>query len=174
MKRRRFLVTGLTLLAGGYVAGRFAAEHQLSQFAEQNMAAQLLALRGRAITANGAWSPAQIFAHLAQSIEYSLDGYPQAKPAWFQQTVGATAFSAFAAAGAMTHNLAEPIPGAPPLLDEADVSVALERLLAALQRFDAHAGSLAPHFAYGALDKRQYRAAHLMHIRNHWQELQLG
>ena len=174
MRRRRFLITGLTLLAGGYVASRFAGEYQLSQFAEQDMTAQLLALRGRTIRATGAWPPAQIFAHLAQSIEYSLDGYPEAKPAWFQHTIGASAFSAFAAAGAMTHNLAEAIPGAPSLTGEADVDAALMRLLAALQRFDAHTGNLAPHFAYGALDKRQYRAAHLMHIRNHWQELQIG
>ena len=40
----------------------------------------------------------------------------------------------------------------------------------ALRAFEAHAGPLAPHFAYGALDKPSYARAHLMHLANHWQE----
>jgi hypothetical protein len=30
---------------------------------------------------------------------------------------------------------------------------------------------LAPHFAYGALDRAQYTAAHVMHINNHLTEI---
>ncbi|HZT56441.1 MAG TPA: DUF1569 domain-containing protein, partial [Burkholderiaceae bacterium] len=47
---------------------------------------------------------------------------------------------------------------------------ALERAIAALRAFDAHAGALQPHFAYGALDKPAYTRAHLMHLANHWNE----
>ena len=39
------------------------------------------------------------------------------------------------------------------------------------QMLEAHTGPLAPHFAYGALDKTQYTRAHLMHLANHWTEL---
>ncbi len=171
MNRRRFLLGSVTVLVGGYVAGRLAGEWHISQFSVESVELRLRALLGKPLMSFGAWQPAQIFSHLAQSIEYSMEGYPQSKPAWFQHSAGTLAFTAFGAAGAMTHNLSEPIPGAPDLHDVRNTDFELNRLLAALQRFEAHSGDLAAHFAYGALDKRQYRAAHLMHIENHLSEL---
>ena len=171
MNRRRFLLAGAAAVAGSYAVGHVLAERQLTAFAEFDMVAHLQTLQGRPLRHHGLWTPAQIFAHLAQSIEFSLTGYPAAKPRWFQYVVGATAFSAFAVAGVMRHNLAEPIPGAPTLGAVGDADTALQRLIAALQAFDRHDTALAPHFAYGVLDKRQYRAAHLMHIQNHLTEL---
>ena len=41
------------------------------------------------------WPLPQLLEHAAQSIEYSLNGFPQMKPAWFQYTAGAAAFAAF-------------------------------------------------------------------------------
>lgn len=117
----------------------------------------------------GTWSPAQVLEHAAQSIDNSIDGYPQPKSALFQSTVGSAAFAVFDARGRMSHGLAEPIPGAPALVLAFEPS--RERLLASIARFQAHAGALAPHFAYGALDKPQYTRAHLMHLANHWSEL---
>jgi hypothetical protein len=122
----------------------------------------------------GAFSLPQMLSHLAQSIEYSMRGFAQAKSAFFQHTVGAAAFAVFQARGAMTHGLDEPIPGAPDLAAEASaqsLDAAKARLLAALREFDAYAGALAPHFAYGALGKAEYARAHLMHMANHWTEL---
>jgi len=52
-----------------------------------------------------------------------------------------------------------------------DVRRSGDRLAASLRAFDAHTGALAPHFAYGALDKPDYLRAHLMHLANHWQEM---
>jgi len=117
----------------------------------------------------GRWSLAQMLDHAAQSVEYSLTGYPQMKSSLFRNTVGSAAFAWFDARGAMTHGLDEPIPGAPPLRDE--LPAAIERLVGALRRFEAHSGALQPHFAYGALDKPQYTRAHLMHLANHWSEV---
>ena len=171
MNRRRFLWTSATLLTGTVVAGKLAQVWHVQDVAEQDVLAQLRAMQGRVWHSSGAWTPAQVFAHLAQSIEFSLDGYPEAKPAWFQHSAGTLAYSAFAAAGAMRHNLAEPIPGAPSLLGEMDTEASLERLISAWQQFEQHTGALAPHFAYGALDHRQYRLAHWLHLRNHLQEL---
>lgn len=171
MNRRRFLLAGAAAVAGSYAIGHVLSERHLDAFADFDMVAHLHTLKARPLSQRGIWTPAQIFAHLAQSIEFSLTGYPQSKPRWFQYAVGATAFSAFSAAGAMRHNLAEPIPGAPALDSVTDADAALARLLAALQAFDQHDAALAPHFAYGALDKRQYRAAHLMHIQNHLTEI---
>ena len=67
-------------------------------------------------------------------------------------------------------DLAEPIPGAPAIAQGQPLGPAIDRASAALRAFDAHAGALQPHFAYGALDKAAYTRAHLMHLANHWTE----
>lgn len=119
---------------------------------------------------DGAWSLPQVLVHLAQSVEYSMDGYPELKPALFRAAVGRVAFAVFESRGAMGHSLSEPIPGAPSVDPAVALDVARQRLAGALQRFEAHTGALAPHFAYGELDKSRYTRAHLMHVANHWSE----
>lgn len=60
------------------------------------------------------------------------------------------------------------VAGAPALPDAAaDPQAALARLRAALAAFIAFEGALAPHFAYGALDKQEYALAHALHVRDH-------
>ncbi|MDH4059861.1 MAG: DUF1569 domain-containing protein [Aquincola sp.] len=119
----------------------------------------------------GAWNLSQMLQHVAQSIEYSIDSYPEKKSGMFRATVGAAAFTVFDLRGVMGHALDEPIPGAPALDRDAPLPAAIRRALAALRRFESYEGVLAPHFAYGALDKAQYTRAHLMHLANHWTEV---
>ncbi len=114
-----------------------------------------------------AWNWSETLVHCAQSIEFSLQGFPAPKSALFQNTLGAAAFTLFAQRGRMSHNLAEPIPGAPALDAAAEAQAALARLRRAAQDFAAHTGPLQPHFAYGALNKAQYEQAHAMHLANH-------
>lgn len=128
-------------------------------------------LRTRAPRMGGAWDLPHVLHHAAQSIEFSLGGFPELKPAWFRASVGSYAFALFNARGQMTHALDEPIPGAPALAQGQPLEPAIDRALAALQAFERHAGTLAPHFAYGALDKPAYTRAHLMHLANHWQNV---
>jgi hypothetical protein len=120
---------------------------------------------------NGAFSLAQMLNHAAQSVEFSLRGFPELKSAAFRRTVGAAAFALFDARGTMSHSLSEPIPGAPPLLATQALDQGILRFTQALREFDANTQPLAPHFAYGALDKAQFTRAHLMHLANHWTEL---
>lgn len=120
-----------------------------------------------ALVSQAAWTWPQTLDHCAQSIEYSLSGFPQPKSALFQRTLGAAAFSVFAWRGRMTHDLAEPIPGAPPL-GASDGAVALARLRNAVQAFQASTAPLQPHFAYGVLSKAEYDHAHAMHLANHF------
>jgi Protein of unknown function (DUF1569) len=120
----------------------------------------------------GAWTLAQMLNHAAQSIDYSIDGFPEMKSALFRKAVGGVAFAVFQARGKMGHTLNEPIPGAPALDAQAPLEPAIARALAALRRFEAYSGALAPHFAYGELDKAQYTRAHLMHLANHWTEVE--
>lgn len=119
------------------------------------------------------WPLAQVLEHCAQSVEYSLDGFPQPRSALFQDSAGQLAFAAFNRRGAMRHGLTEPIPGAPPLA-ATDLAAAAQRLLAAFDRFERHDAPLRPHFAYGALDRAQYTRAHLLHLANHAQRIALA
>lgn len=121
--------------------------------------------------ATGAWPLSSVLDHLAQSIEMSLDGFPQPRSELFQKTVGSAAFTVFKWRGRMNHGLAEPIPGAPGLTAGAEWRPAALRLRRAIERFDAHGGPLMPHFAYGALPKGDYALAHTLHIANHQDEI---
>jgi hypothetical protein len=115
-----------------------------------------------------AWNWVQTLNHCAQSIEYSMSGYPEAKSALFQRTVGAAAFEVFRWRGRMTHNLGEPIPGAPVLDAGGDAAASLQRLVDAIEAFKTWSGPLKPHFAYGELSKGEYEQAHAMHLANHF------
>jgi hypothetical protein len=121
-----------------------------------------------ALSAQTPWNWGQTLVHLAQSIEYSMVGFPEAKSALFQRTVGAAAFGVFAWRGRMSHPLDDPIPGAPALAADTDVSAALTRLHTAVLVFHAHNGPLKPHFAYGALSKAEYEQGHAMHLAGHF------
>jgi hypothetical protein len=121
---------------------------------------------------SGAWDLPHVLHHVAQSIEYSMSAFPQPKPAWFQATLGSYAFALFNARGQMSHGLDEPIPGAPAIAQGQPLAPAVDHAMAALQAFERHSGALAPHFAYGSLDKAAYARAHLMHLANHWRALQ--
>jgi hypothetical protein len=126
------------------------------------------------VKTTGAWPLSSILEHCAQSIEMSLDGFPLSKGALFQKTAGRAAFGLFSLRGRMSHGLDAAIPGAPAVAAGADWRPAAQRLRAAIARFDAHSGALAPHFAYGALTKPQYELAHCLHIANHREEIALG
>ncbi len=119
----------------------------------------------------GVWDMQQVLHHTAQSIEYSIGGFPEPKPAWFRATLGSYAFALFNARGQMSHTLSEPIPGAPDIAPGQPLAPAIEHAISALQAFERHSGALAPHFAYGVLSKADYSRAHLMHLANHWAEL---
>ncbi len=71
----------------------------------------------------------------------------------------------------MKHNLAEPIAGAPAIEVAGDTSEALARLRKALTDFENFNGTLAPHFAYGALSKDDFALAHALHFSNHLDEI---
>ncbi len=127
--------------------------------------------KAKSVKAVGAWPLSSVLDHLAQSIEMSIDGYPQPKSALFQSTAGTAAFAFFKWRGHMSHGLDEPIPGAPALVAGADWKPSAIRLRGAITRFNGHSGALRPHFAYGALDKPTFTLAHAFHIANHQDEI---
>lgn len=172
MERRHFVkasaVAGLGLLGGASVWLSIGADKEsLTIAATLN---KLEALTDKAISHTGNWNPATVFVHCAQSIEYSMTGYPDHKSDVFKSTVGSLAFSAFALKGAMTHGLDQPIPGAPDINSDQNLPLALAQLKKSLTDFSQYEGDLEPHFAYGKLTKTEYEAAHVMHVYNHLQE----
>ena len=166
--RRRHL---LVLPSVALVAGCSSAGPRFAGWTQAREAVRELLLTPQTVQGNP-WNLPQVLQHLAQSIEYSMQGYPVLKAAWFRSTLGSVAFAVFDARGAMNHPLDEPIPGAPALEAQLGLKASIDRLLAAMDRFAAHSGPLQPHFAYGELSKPQYQRAHLMHLANHWQQFQ--
>lgn len=179
--RRRFLGTalsaGIATAGGGLVlaaCGSRGLDRQLvfrsldEALRELDRLAAAPALAGSAL-----WTWPQTLIHCAQSIEYSITGFPQPKSKAFQQTVGSTAFAVFQWRGHMSHDLAEPIPGAPTPAPDADTATALARLRRSFDAFRASPEPLQPHFAYGALGKRDYEQAHAMHLANHFSAFEL-
>lgn len=135
---------------------------------------RLSVLNLASVETTGEWEVARTFNHLAQSIEFSMDGFPEMKSSMFRHTVGRLAFSAFQANGHMMHGLNEAIPGEVVIIDNLNLGESHRRLLAALERFESHDGPLEPHFAYGKLDRSQYAIAHVMHVNNHLEEFRYG
>ena len=172
MKRRS---TIKYLATGGLLVGLGGSYHWLTRVRDNKELAinltldRLSKLNLNSIENTGSWEVARTFDHLAQSIEFSMIGFPVLKPKVFRSTAGPLAFSVFQARGHMSHGLDEEIPGEV-VKAENNSAEAHERLLKALQSFDSHDGPLKPHFAYGVLDRDQYAIAHVMHINNHLEE----
>ncbi len=122
----------------------------------------------------GAWPLVAVLEHLAQSVDMSLHGFPQARSAVFQRTAGAAAFAVFKWRGHMSHGLDQPIPGAPALPMAGDWHPAAQHLRRAILAFQAWRGPLQPHFAYGALSHADYTLAHRLHIADHQREIEPG
>jgi Protein of unknown function (DUF1569) len=128
--------------------------------------AALTALDLARLKVTGPWSVGQVLIHCAQSIEYSISGFPRNKPWLFRATVGKLALGVFLRRGYLGHDLAAAIPGAPvPELGEA--ADALKRLLSAITTFQSHPGPFAPHFAYGPVEKSRYDRVQALHIADH-------
>ena len=176
MQRRQmiqYLALGGALSTVGAAYVWLGSDHDHSSLSIAVVLQKLERLASQDIEKSGAWSASQVLNHCAQSVEFSMTGFPESKSAAFQHTAGALAFSIFSARGTMSHSLDEVIPGAPPLVAEGDVMLAMNRLTTALRDFDSYTGELQPHFAFGPLNKPDYAIAHVLHIDNHLQEFAL-
>jgi hypothetical protein len=169
MNRRQFLLTAVgigVVTAAGLELGSKSFDANW-----QGLLTQLRQLQDKTLSSTGSWNPAQIFQHLTQSVRGSYQGYPEHKAAWFTHSIGPVALKAFQSAGAMYHPLDEKIPGMPELNAAMPTQQALDQLLQALEQF-ANSSHLSPHFAYGELSFQDYQAAHVLHIRQHLQQIQ--
>lgn len=120
----------------------------------------------------GSWDATRTFHHLAQSVEFSMEGFPEHKSALFQKTVGKLAYKVFNARGEMSHGLDQVIPGEV-VTTEGAAKDAVLRLKQSLNDFKTYEAEMKPHFAYGHLKKDDYAIAHVLHINNHLEEFKL-
>tara|TARA_R110000744_G_scaffold262275_4_gene376854 strand:- start:16120 stop:16650 length:531 start_codon:yes stop_codon:yes gene_type:complete len=174
MNRRKFI---LGSIASGVFIGSGAVWFGIEQNQESLDISFLLVQLDKLMEQNpvaiGEWDLYQVFTHCAQSVEYSMSGFPEHKSDFFKSTAGKAAFFLFSEKRKMTHALNEAIPGAPLLSKQGNIIDAFERFKKSLIDFKEYNGVLAPHFAYGQLTKSQYEAAHVMHFNNHLQEIDL-
>jgi hypothetical protein len=127
--------------------------------------AELKTIDWQRVTVAGPWSVGQVLVHCAQSIEFSITGFPEHKSSLFRATVGRLALGKFLRQGFMRHDLRAAIPGAP-TLEAIDANAALERLFQAIDAFST-CDRPAMHFAYGPVDKPDYDRVQAMHIADH-------
>ncbi|MEO1549396.1 MAG: DUF1569 domain-containing protein [Pseudomonadota bacterium] len=170
----RYLTTGAFLGVAGGGWYWLNAPRDESRFSVDLMLDQLEGMARGPVKATGTWDSFRTFNHLAQSVEFSIAGYPTQHSALFQVTAGALAFKVFKAPEAMTHGLDDVIPGEVVAAETGDTKAAIARLSTALQAFRAHEGELKPHFAFGALSKADFAIAHVLHINNHLEEIAAG
>jgi len=133
----------------------------------EDVESALAALSASEICTLRGWSFAQALAHCAQSIEYSISGYPALRSAIFRATVGPLVKRKFLSQGRMSHDLEAPIAGAPPVESNTPQAEAVKRLRRAIAAFRAHPGPMAQHLAYGKCTKDEYARLHAMHIADH-------
>jgi hypothetical protein len=119
------------------------------------------------VTLAGTWTVSQVFEHCAQSIVYSMIGYPKLRSALFRVTVGRIAKGKFLGQGYMTHDLEAPVPGAAPLKPGDDRRAGATELRDAIASFQAFHGEPAAHLAYGPCTLAEYERIHAMHFANH-------
>ena len=173
MQRRSLIHKLLLVGAVSGVGGAYlwlGSDHDHSALSTAATLDRLDQLAAGPIEKSGSWNPFQVFTHCAQSVEFSMTGFPLSESELFQLTAGRLAFATFAARGEMSHSLDEVIPGAPELAPAGDPRAALKRLVRALLDFQSFDGELKPHFAFGYLDKSDYAIAHSLHINNHLEE----
>ena len=118
------------------------------------------------------WSPYKIFVHCAQTIEYSMTGYPVMKSKVLRYTIGKIAIKKFIGQGFMKHDLAAPVPGAPVIEDVGTVKEGVEILINAIKKFEAFNKELSPHLMFGKLSKNDYDQYFSFHIEDHLSELE--
>lgn len=170
MNRRQFLKSAAIAPFAYVIGAKFIAT--LRPYPLHELQTRLRGMQPDRLISHGSWNVSQIFQHCAQSIRYSIYGYPEHYSTLFKNTVGKLALNTFAAKGTMHHPLDEVIPGAPALAADVPKDVSLRELMFELQQFINWQGDLAPHFAYGSLTKAQYYSAHYLHLQSHLQEIE--
>ena len=177
MSRKRFLKLSLgTMVAAGFGVTATGCEVQprgrnlMFTSLDDALAELDLIEQNPPVEMQQEWTLYKVLVHLAQSCEYSMTGYPeQYSP--LVQSIGKLMFNNYKAAGFMSHNLTDPVPGAPDIPDTGDLPSAFQRLRNAISDFQNFTSATFPHFAYGDLSYDDWELAHAFHMADHFSSL---
>ena len=143
-----------------------ASSHTLTELTER-LPKHLGRPEADLLAPGGPWNLSQTLQHCAQTVRYSVTGYPRLKPALFRATAGALAKRLFLSRGATKHSLGAEIDGAPPLDPSLPSAEAASGLADAVALFTGHPGPHAPHPAYGRCTHDEFARLHAMHLAEH-------
>jgi hypothetical protein len=124
----------------------------------------ILEQSGRVET-SGVWSFYQILKHINDALHYSMNGFPNMKPAIIRKTIGRIALSYFMKRNEMRAGL--PNSSAPKKREEGDERVMFQKLKATLKEYKEFQGEFAPHTIFGDLTREEWDKLHLMHFSLH-------
>lgn len=128
---------------------------------------QINLLKEKNVTSTTAWSAYKTFAHCAQTIDYSMSGYPSLKPVWVRATIGKIAIRKFLKQGYMKHDLTADVAGAPQIKEQGTLKEGIEILEQSILQFQKYEGELQPHLLFGNLSKEQYNQYFALHVADH-------
>lgn len=117
------------------------------------------------------WDISEICQHCAQTINYSITGYPVMKAPFIRNTIGKIAYRKFKRQGFMSHSLTAHVPGGDQLEVELSPQNSIQKLLDTIETFQKYTGALKPHLLFGNLTKAEYDQYFAMHIADHLNEL---
>jgi hypothetical protein len=117
------------------------------------------------------WSLYKVLEHMAQSMEYSMTGYPQMESGALMTAGRFVFFNVFKPQGYMSHDLGAPVPGAPDIADDGPLEEAFLRYRNACNDFQNFTGAVMPHFTYGELSYEDWVLAHAFHAADHYSSL---
>lgn len=117
------------------------------------------------------WDISEICLHCAQTINYSITGYPVMKSPFIRNTIGKIAYRKFKRQGFMSHSLTAHVPGGDQLEVELSPQDSIQKLLDTIETFQNYTGALKPHLLFGNLTKAEYDQYFAMHIADHFSEL---
>ena len=119
------------------------------------------------LSPRGSYTFSETVQHAAQSIGYSMTGYPRLAPESLRATVGRAVKHLFLNRGAMRHNLSAPVSGAPELDKSMPDLDAIMLLRTTVDRLAAFNDALHPHPTYGRCTKEQVANLQTMHLIEH-------
>ncbi len=113
------------------------------------------------------WTPYHTLVHCAQTIAFSMEGYPEMKPAIIRGTIGKLALHVFLKKGAMRHNLTADVPGLAWKEQEGTFQEGKKILGQSISDFLQYKGELKPHLLFGNMSFSEYNRYFAMHLTDH-------
>ncbi len=124
------------------------------------------------VSAGHGWSLYKTLLHCAQTIEFSMSGYPKLKPLIIRRTVGRIVLKKFLKNNKMKHDLTAPVPGAAEIADEGNISEAVAVSVKTIDDFMSYSGQYKEHLLFGKLSKKEYDEYFTLHYADHFSDYQ--